>query len=123
MSSGARLPLLHCGLKGCSSHDDLTPHNHWDQDLWLTMHLHAKHRHKEMLEVPTWAWPCPQDIIRSDGEHVRAITNYEMHAVAFYNEADCYKEEEHAPFIGASVDRRMLSLMYKALNSETTKAY
>eukprot|EP00973_Karenia_brevis_P034027 4693997-Karenia_brevis.AAC.1 len=46
-----------------------------------------------------------------------------MHAVAFYNEAICYEEQEHIPIIGASLDPRMLSLMYKALNSDTVKTY
>eukprot|EP00973_Karenia_brevis_P057824 8048754-Karenia_brevis.AAC.1 len=33
VSSCARLPLLHCGFKGCNWQDDRTPHNHWDQEL------------------------------------------------------------------------------------------
>eukprot|EP00973_Karenia_brevis_P046031 6375908-Karenia_brevis.AAC.1 len=50
------------------------------------MHLQAKHRHKEVAKVPTWALPCLQDIA-SDGEIGRTVRNYKMHAVAFYNEA------------------------------------
>eukprot|EP00973_Karenia_brevis_P057825 8048754-Karenia_brevis.AAC.2 len=76
-----------------------------------------------MSEVPAWAWPSLQDITYPDGDTVRAVRDCEMHAVAFYNEAVGYKEEEHLPLIGASVDRGMLSLMYKALNREAVKAY
>eukprot|EP00973_Karenia_brevis_P049787 6913313-Karenia_brevis.AAC.1 len=76
-----------------------------------------------MAKFPRWAWPCVQDILDADGEVVRTVRNYEMHAVASYNEAVCYKEQEHIPTIGASLDRRRLSLMYKALNSDTVKAY
>eukprot|EP00973_Karenia_brevis_P050355 6989595-Karenia_brevis.AAC.1 len=64
-----------------------------------------------MARVPAWAWPCVEDIVDANGDRVRTVRNYETHAVASYNEAFCYEEEEHIPMIGASLDRRMLSLM------------
>ena len=89
----------------------------------LTLHLHTKQRHEEVQQVSAWAWPSVHDITRADGDIDRGVWNSEMQAVTFYNEAVCYKEEEHIPLIGPSVHRRILSLMYKLLNSETVKAY
>eukprot|EP00973_Karenia_brevis_P011768 1594279-Karenia_brevis.AAC.1 len=55
-----------------------------------------------MSRVPAWAWPCVQDIVDANSDTVCTVRNYEMHAVAFYNETVCCKEEEHIRVIGAN---------------------
>ena len=49
--------------------------------------------------------------------------NYTWDVVAYYVQAVCLKEQLHIPIIGPSVDRKMLALMHKALNSKTVKSY
>jgi len=113
--SGIRFPLLHCGFKGCSFCTSEAPKYHWDQERRLCQHLEECHRNNiEMSKVPGEAWP-----VRDEKGFVR---NYTMDGLAYYMQAVMLKEQEHIPIIGPSVDRRMLALMTKALNSQTVKA-
>eukprot|EP00973_Karenia_brevis_P008913 1206703-Karenia_brevis.AAC.1 len=81
-----------------------------------------------MAKVPTWAWSCLQDIDDADGDQMRTVRNYEMHAVAFDNEAVCYKEEEeHVPecdLLGkilSSVEKPLLDHERGKIQAESAK--
>ena len=122
MHSGIRLPLLHCGFKGCSWTNNADLQNHWDHERVLFTHL-KMHRRKELSSIPESAWPtdkngCVKEAYAQDGR----IKDYHWDVVAYYVQATCLKEQEHVPIIGPSLDRKMLTLMVKALNSQTVEA-
>ncbi len=110
LHSGARLPLLHCGFKGCAWHSNVLPEWHWSMERALSIHLQEKHRDSEMQRVPADAWKKPRDY------------NYNMDALAYYTAAVCLKEQEHVPLIGPSLDRRMLALLTKVASSENVQS-
>ena len=94
MQSGVRLPLLHCGFKGCTWQCSRQAEVkwHWALEFELSRHLQEVHRNDEMQSVPESAWHRPGQV------------HYQMDAYAYYCAAVLKKEEEHAPLLGVSVD-------------------
>ena len=112
VQSGMRLPLLHCGFKGCTwqCSRETEVKWHWDLEFQLSRHLQSVHRHDAMQSVPDSSWHIPGEV------------HYQMDAYAYYCAAVLKKEEEHVPLIGVSVDRRMLTLLAKLANSDTVQS-
>jgi len=114
VASGMNLPWLHCGFKGCRWQCKKDLRFHWDAEVELFRHLEREHKHKELAHLPASAWP------EYFGQPSRRIAkDYDFEAVAYYLYATCLREQEHIPIIGPSVDRRMLALMQRAINSRT----
>jgi hypothetical protein len=57
VSSGMRLPLLHCGFLGCDWTCNKNFEYHWDAELELYKHLEQSHRKSEgMQNIPCTDW-------------------------------------------------------------------
>ena len=107
-------PLLHCGFKGCGWSFNGDPEYHWHHERHLGIHLHAAHSSREMASVPEAAWELKKE---GKGNKHRPT----LDAIAYYQAAVEMKEQEHIPIIGPSIDRRMLRIMTKLLNSNTVQ--
>ena len=129
--SGIALPALHCGFKGCGWTCQTAPTFHWQHEMSLSCHLTAEHRYTEMSSVPATAWDLKMAKQRKQAETSEAVENegeadtakkwVTLDAFAYYQAAVQLKEQEHIPIIGPSVDRRMLRMMTKLLNSDTVQ--
>ena len=120
VSSAMRLPLLHCGFRGCSWTSNADFPNHWSMEMVMFQHLQA-HRAHELKEVPHDAWPATKVCTSVDGSEEHKCKNYAFDVVAYYLYATRIKEQEHVPIIGPSLDRRQLALLNKAMNSSTVQ--
>ena len=108
VDSGQRLPMCHCAFRGCSASTTRFPDDsHWASEKWLYDHLLAEHSSegREMHEI--WRTCC-------QGKRHQE----EMTLLAYYMAAVSEKEREHIPLIGASVDRRQLTMLHRVCRSK-----
>ena len=127
MESCARLPLVHCGFKGCGWSCDIPGDKlyHWRMEWELFKHLRSNHAGSshglqdagcEMQEVFDLAEKESGPTARKYGRMDFLTT------LSYYIAAVCEQEREHMPLVGPTMDRKMLALVARLASSESIKA-
>ena len=127
MESCARLPLVHCGFKGCEWSCDIPDDKlyHWRMEWELFKHLRSNHAGRshglrdagcEMQEVFDLAEKASDPTARKY-DRMDFLTT-----LSYYIAAVCEQEREHMPLVGPTMDRKMLALVARLATSESIKA-